>query len=196
MKRLLPTPHQKLIAKKLTEEIVSEERGFSDYWDEKNEQSVILFHSLNSPQQGVDTYSTVGLSSFPLMREGKETSVRTEIIGACGADFKKFDSIIATAAFCVINSGWFCAPGVIFPNIVSMYDASETLTDLYFCPPFLWEGRLSGLTIAEKKIAWLLAVPIARAEANFASHFGPAELEILFQKFDIDIFDLNRESVI
>lgn len=190
------TPHQKIIAGKLRNNLDSDECTFTDYWDDDQKESIVLFKAVNSPQNGVDTYSTVGLSAFPLLREGKEIKVRTEIIGACGNNFKHFENIVATAAFCIINSKWFCAPGVIFPDIVSMYKASNTLSDLYFCPPFLWDDRLSGLTVEKKEIAWLLAIPISRTEADFASAFGPAELEKLFQKADLDIYDLNRVPVI
>lgn len=190
------TPHQKLIAKRLSSELASDDKTYTDYWDDNRENSIVLFKAKDSPQRGVDTYSTVGLSGYPLIKDGKEIDVRAEIIGACASNFDAFDNILATAAFCIINSKWFCAPGVIFPDIVSMYKASSTLSDLYFCPPFLWDERLSGLVTEEKSIAWLLAVPISKPEAKFAASFGPAELEKLFVKADLDIYDLNRSSVV
>ena len=76
-----------------------------------------------------------------------------------------------------------------------MYQASNTLSDLYFCPPFLWNDRLSGLTTDEKELAWLLAVPISKDEAAFVSSFGAAQLEKLFEEADLDIYDANRASV-
>ncbi|USX11282.1 suppressor of fused domain protein [Oxalobacteraceae bacterium OTU3CAMAD1] len=189
------TPHQKIIANKISSEIFSDRKTYTDYWDDNREKSVVLFRAEDSPQRGVDTYSTVGLSAYPLLKDEKEIEVRTEIIGACRSNFKNFDNMIATAAFCIINTKWFCAPGVIFPDIVSMYQASSTLSDLYFCPPFLWNDRLSGLTTDEKEIAWLLAVPISKAEAAFVSSFGAAQLEKLFEEADLDIYDANRASV-
>lgn len=196
MIKLQPTRHQKLIAKKLNSEIESDKKSYVDYWDEDRKNSIVLLHAKDTPQIGVDTYSTVGLSQYPLFKDNKEIDVRTEIIGACSPAFENFDNIIATAAFCIVNTKWFCAPGVVFPDIVSMYSASNTLSDLYFCPPFLWDEKLSGLTADEKPVAWLLAVPISKAEAAFASSYGPAELETLFEKADLDIFDLQRSSVV
>ena len=35
--------------------------------------------------------------------------------------------ILSTAAFCIINSKWFCYPGAIFPDIVSMYLKSSKI---------------------------------------------------------------------
>jgi hypothetical protein len=103
---------------------------------------------------------------------------------------------MATLAFCVINSGWFCAPGVIFPDVVSMYKHSDTMSDIYFAYPFLWEERLRSTMIGDRKVAWLLAIPVSKAETEFAQSHGPDKLEDLFVEKGIDIYDLNRASVV
>lgn len=190
------TAAQKIIAKRLLSVAPSEAPSFTDYWDDEEKNSMVIFKSLNTPEVGTATYSTVGLCEHDLLIDEKDFNIGLEIITACSRDTPQLENIISTAAFCVINSRWTCAPGVVFPDIVSMYGVSKTLSDLYFCPPFLWNELLNDLFINGKKIAWLLAVPISKSEAEFASRFGPAALEELFEKENIDIFNINRNSVV
>ena len=89
-----------------------------------------------------------------------------------------------------------CASGIIFPDIVSMYEASSILCDVYFTYPFPWEEELKSVLIGDRQVAWLLAVPISKAESAYAQSSGPERLEACFEERAIDIFDLNRASVI
>ncbi|MFG6892039.1 suppressor of fused domain protein [Burkholderia pseudomallei] len=166
------------------------------YWDENRKSSVCILEAANRPQDGVTAYATIGLSDHPLMLKGREFDARVELVGACGSAFTGFSNVLATAAFCVINSGWFCAPGIIFPNVVSMYKASVTLSDIYFAHPFLWEQEFKSTLIGDLRVAWLLAVPVSKAESAYAQSYGPEQLEARFAERDIDIYDLNRASVI
>lgn len=65
-----------------------------------------------------------------------------------------------------------------------------------FVPPFLWEDELPTLEFEGRSIAWLLALPISDQERSFAESNGSDDLEDLFQQNQIDIFDLERPSVV
>ena len=165
------------------------------FGDEDGRSDVFILEAENSPQLGVKAFSTIGLSDAPLFLDGKEFGARVEILGACGASFPRFADVISSAAFCVMNSQWFCAPGAIFPGVVEAHGISSTMSDIYFAQPFLWE-KLETISVEGQEIAWLLAVPVSRAETEFAQTNGPEKLEALFSELDIDIFDLNRPSVV
>ena len=166
------------------------------YLDDNKQNGIFILEAKNRPQEGVNSYSTIGLSDNPLMCKGKEFGTRVEIVGACRAGFSNFENVIATTAFCVINSGWFCAPGIIFPSVVSMCKNSKTMTDIYFANPFLWGERLASTSFESRKVAWLLAIPISNKESEFAQVNGSDKLEELFSEQGIDVFDLNRASVV
>jgi hypothetical protein len=163
------------------------------YWDEDERSHVGLLSSADRPDRGVTTYSTVGLAEHPVHRNDEEMPFRLEFCGACRSEFAAFDQIIATAAFFVINSKWYCEPGMIFDGLVSMYDASSTMEHLLFLPPFLWED-LSEFHVDDLTVAWLLAVPISDAERGYAVRHDWNKLEDLFVERQIDIFDLERPS--
>ena len=174
----------------------------SRYWDEKNESFVDILVCQNRPSNAVQSVSTIGLSDHPLFeggveyRDGDGYLVRPEIVGACYKEVKEFPNILSTAAFCVINSKWFCAPGAIFPDVVKMYLPRIRTKHLMFYPPFLWEERLMTIQFDKLKVAWLMAVPISESEYRFAVDNTWHELGDLFAEQEIDVFDLNRKSVV
>lgn len=166
------------------------------HWDDNHQSDLYVLEAADRPQVGVTSYATVGLSEHPLIRDGQEFNVRVELLGACGSAYPGFEKILATLGFCIINSKWFCAPGVIFPGVVDMYGLSSTMSDIYFANPFLWDDNFKSSSIEGRMTAWLLAMPISKQETEFAAKYGPAKLEELFSAKDIDIFDLNRPSVV
>lgn len=166
------------------------------YWDEDKSNSIDLLSCNDRPQGGVVSYATIGLSDYALLKDGIDIGVRTEIVGACASSCTAFANIISTAAFCVINSKWYCAHGVVFPDIVSTYKCSSTMEHLFFVSPFLWEDEFKTLELDSKTVAWLMAIPISEAEYQIVESKGSDHLEDLFEEKQIDIFDINRPSVV
>lgn len=166
------------------------------FWDENNESFVDILTSSDRPEKGVSSYSTIGLSDAPLIRNGSEYPVRVEIVGACGSIFSGFDNALATAAFNIINSKMFCFPGTIFEDVITMYGISSTMQHFLFVPPFLWNNKLKTMSLKSKTVAWLLAIPISEQEMRYAEEKGSDALEQLFEDKQIDIFDLKRKSVV
>lgn len=187
---------QKALAKHTASALMVDKPPIFRYLDNEKKNEVHVLQAVNSPQQGVTSYATVGLSDHPLILQGNEFDARVEIVGACGSAYVDFGNVLATLAFCIINSRWFSAPGIIFPDAMQMYDPSLAMSDIYFAHPFLWGDRLKSIRLEEKNIGWLLAVPTSKEETSFAQRFGPEKLEALFTERDIDIFDLNRASVV
>lgn len=165
------------------------------FWDDDRRSFIDLLSVKDVPQKGVSTFSTIGLSAYPMGAESRP-DLGVEIVAACGSNFKSFDNALATAAFCVINSGWLCKPGVIFPDILEMYTVAGPMKHMAFFPPFLWEGELKTLQLPGRTVAWLLAVPISDDERQFAESEGVDALETLFEEKQIDIFNLARPSVV
>lgn len=165
------------------------------YWDEARKSHVDLISSSDRPYEGVVSYGTIGLSDHPLIQEEKEFPVRLELLGVSRDVYGEFPRMLTTAAFCVINDLWFCSPGSILRNAVDMYDSSLSMKHFMFVSSFLWEG-LEKMEFESKSIVWLLAVPISENERVYAEKNGTDALEDLFEKEQIDVFDLGRSSVL
>jgi len=174
------------------------------YHDNDNKSHIGILDCVDRPEQSMTAFSTVGCSDFSLYRNGevflddeKKKPVGVELVGACASKFDYFANALATAAFCIGNSRWFCAPGIVFPDVFAMHAKDAQLKHMLFVPPFFWDDTLPTLKLADKTVEWLLAVPISDAEMRFAEERRTSsDLEDIFEKKDVDIFDLNRKSVV
>ena len=193
MKKPKATDTERAVVKKAAAALGGGRPPVHIYWDEDEKSHVRLLNSADHPESGVTAYSTVGLSEHPVYKGDEEMPFRLEFCGACASHFDAFDRILTTAAMFVINSKWYCEPGMIFDDLVSMYDASSTMEHLLFLPPFLWD-ELAEFHVDDSTVAWLLAVPISDAERDYAVRHGWDKLEDLFVERQIDIFDLERPS--
>lgn len=162
--------------------------------DDAGSSSVDLLECADRPTPGVTSCSTLGLSDHPLVQDGAEYPARLEIVGASATDNELFGNVITSAAFAIINDQLFCCPGAVFPGLVEHYYPDLTTKHLFFVPPFLWQDELPTMRLATKTVAWLLAVPITDAEAAYAGQHGAEALEDLFERAQIDLFDLDRDS--
>ena len=122
----------------------------SRFWDDNRKGHVDILSCAEQPQNGVTSFATVGLSDFPLFDKGTEYPVRVEFVGASGNGFPKFDNALASAAFCIINTNWFCFPGAIFPNVLGGYGYSATLPHFFFTAPFVWGKEPRTLQFRDK----------------------------------------------
>jgi hypothetical protein len=164
--------------------------------DQAGRSFINVMQAADSPRRALTSYATFGLSDHPNKGGGKKKALPVEIVGACGSDIRGFEKAISTAAFNIINSHWPCFPGAIFPECLEMYGLSETMKHFFFIKPCLWTEDLEPLKLGKKTITFLLAVPISEEERQFAEKEGPAKLDALLEKKQIDIPDLRRRSVV
>jgi antitoxin YqcF len=167
------------------------------YHHDTEKVSVDLLRCVDRPYGEVTSYSTIGLSDSPMFKEDDmEFPTRLEIAGACATAAEFFPNILASAAFCIMRTQKLYSPGSVMPGYVREYYPSTTVPHLYFTAPFLWEDSLKTLDCGTKKVSWLLVVPISDGEQEYLREHGDNALEDLFEKHQIDIFDLNRASVV
>lgn len=165
------------------------------YWDEGNISSVDILSAVDRPFDGIKSYSTIGLSDHSIELIVDEIPLRVEFVGAGAACYEEFPNILATCAFNVINSRFSISYGEVFEDVINMYYPNIEMKHVLFVSPFLWED-LKTLEFSNKKVTWLSAVPISNNEYLFVKEKGTDLLEELFEREQIDIFDLERESVL
>ena len=159
--------------------------------------SVDVLECADRPQDGVTAYATIGLSDYPMYDDdGSEFPTRVEFVGACASDRDLFPNVLATAAFIVMRTNRLVYPGAVIPDCVSEYYKRATVPHLFFAAPFLWDEDLQTHKFGKKTVTWLLGVPITDAEGEFLVKNGDEALEALFEREQIDIFDLRRRSVV
>ncbi len=164
------------------------------FWDERKEHWVDLLDVRDRPSSGICTYSTLTLHETPNLLDG--TDIRVELAGVAPEDAGEFPNMLATAAFFVIKDRWLCAPGVVFPDLVTEYSLSPTLRHVLWVPPFPW-GHLGSIDMADNfAVHWLLAIPISDAERHLLVDQGFDTLEAALAGQEVPYFDLDRPSVV
>lgn len=169
--------------------------GVAKYWDDQHVSHIDILSTINQPFEGVSSYSTIGLSDYSIGYTGEEKPLRIEVIGAHATENNDFPNILATCAFNVMNSKQAISPGEVFQDIVALYYPDSEMKHILFTDPFLWKN-LKSIELPEKTVAWLLAVPISNNEYLYSLDKGIDALGDLFEQEDIDIFDIERKSVV
>lgn len=188
------TKENKIIARTILG-IFGGKPNVSRYWDDNYDSNIDILAALDRPFDSITSYSTIGLSDYSIGYSVEEKPLRVEIVGASASTFEFFPNILSTCAFNIINNQLPVSPGEIFSDVVKMYYPKSDMEHILFSSPFLWE-ELETIDFPEKKVTWLLAVPISTKEYLYADKEGTEALEDLFEQKNIDIFDLNRNSII
>jgi hypothetical protein len=164
------------------------------FYDDAEEHSIDLLSCTQRPNAGFASYSTVGLYRTPNTLD--DTDVRVELAGVCSIEATEFPNVLATAAFGIVKEHWLCAPGVVFPALLSDCGLSETLQHVVWVPPFPWE-ELAAVSIDDNlEVHWLLAVPISDSERQFLIDRGYDVFEALFSEHEVPYFDLDRAPIV
>ncbi|MCZ8535482.1 suppressor of fused domain protein [Psychrobacillus psychrodurans] len=188
------TKENKIIAR-IALEAFGGKSSVSKYWDEKKVSNIDILATFDRPYDGFTSYSTIGLSDYSIGYSVDDKPLRIEIVGACATTFKLFPNILSTCAFNIINTDLPISYGKIFKGIIKMYYPDSEMEHVIFTSPFLWE-KLKTIDFPDKKVTWLLALPISTKEFLFAEKEGTEALEDLFEKKEIDIFDVRRNSIL
>lgn len=87
-------------------------------------------------------------------------------------------------------------PGVVHPNVLNHYCPDIVLKHLLLVPPFVWESLPTSRDVDGLTVAWLMAVPIADSEVEFARLNGTQRLQEIFEQEQIDVFDIDQAPVL
>lgn len=149
------------------------------------------------PTAGVNSLSTIGLSDVPLFQpDGTPfTETRIELAGACHSRFDNMANMLFYTSYYIKTRRWLCCPDVVLEDVLTKFGYKGELRHLYFEEPFLWDG-FDNLDLADKKVAWLYAIPISENERAFIEGRSFVALDRKWQDDDVDIFDLSRRSAI
>lgn len=181
----------KIIAQKEFEVIGGKPQVFR-YWDDNKKNNIDVLSCADRPYRGVISYATIGLSNCELGLVSDGFSLRVELLGTCDGKEERFPNILATTAFEIMKKNK-CEYGHIIQDVIP--GTSSEMKHVYLMNPFLWES-FKAIEFEDKKIAWLLCVPISDKEKEYAVANGWEALEDKFEEADIDIFNLNRKSVL
>jgi hypothetical protein len=185
------TAAPKLVARELYRTWGNKPRIMRHY-DEDESHSISVAQCENSPFDGITAVGTVGLCDHDLGMG----PVRVELIGAFPTSFEYAPNVAATCAFNAFKDGAPTRPDSVHANVLALYGAGSDLPHILMADPYLWADGPNTLAYDDFRIAWLMMIPISEAERVFADTRGADILTTVFEKQQIDIFDLSRASVV
>lgn len=165
------------------------------YWDHMQRNSVDILSCADRPCEGVTSYSTIGLSEHSIGFTSDKLPLRVEIVGACASEVQSYSNVLANCALRIITLNNKCYPGAIFKNAIDISNIKREMEHILFVTPFVWDKSFTIINFPDKNVTWLNAVPISQTELEYAEDEGIEALEELFERHQIDIFNLNRQSV-
>lgn len=174
---------------------LSSAKRIRTHYDEKETSSVCIFYGDNVPCEGMVTYATIGVSDAELSINGIPLSQRIEILTAGLASDVLLPNVLATVAFDVLKDGREIYPGAVFEGAYAMYFPGKSIRHALFVDPFLWP-KISSLDLPGKYVTFLQMIGVSDQEAKLLEDMGYDSLTTLFEEKDLDIFDLNRRSIV
>ena len=196
MEEKMVSNDNKELAKYITT-IVGINRKIERFWDDKNQNYLDIFNCDDPVDINIKFYGTIGLSDYQNiieMGDGNK-NIPVEFIMAGYKEYDEIPNILSTCGFYLLKDKWNCQPGSVFMSMVDFYYEKE-MRHIMFVPPFLWEEKLEPLKLENKTVYWLLAIPISEAELQYRNKNGFDALQELFEESGINIFDLDRKSII
>ena len=178
-------------AKYLREKVPGDAVHVARHYDDGERNAIAIFTSENADGVGA---ATVGVMDCDQARPGKPP-LATEILLDGRGRPAHIANIAATIGFYIIKDGWRVAPGVTFSDMVSMYEPALCVKHVVFVPPFQWKHGLSRVTLGDRTIYPLLAVPITDAELRLIQEQGADVLQERWEQLSTDVLDWSREGV-
>ena len=166
------------------------------YYDADKKSKIDIYIGADRPDFGITTYSTIGLSEHRIgLTNASDEDIRVEFISICNSSVSDFANVLATCAFNILNDNYSCRPGTVYPDILNEYYDGLEMEHIYFTTPFLWDN-LESIKTDNKIVVWLMAIPVSSNELDYLKENGADALEDLFEKSNIDVFDIGRKSVV
>lgn len=157
--------------------------------------TVDILSCAGSPSANFTSYSTLGLSDHAMVNTQGEFLTRVELAATMESTAAGFHQVLGSAAFRVMQTHEVVRPGRVLLDYVAEYSPDTHLPHLYFTAPSFWGDALSSAVFGDKRVSWLLAIPVSDAELQYVRDHGDDAFERLLESRDADVTSLGRASV-
>lgn len=172
------------------------------YTDKKGNK-IEIFQIKNIIEKGINIFATIGVNEHNIDLKINNLDLGVEFIALSNKSFNqnsnidsKIPDILTTCSSCIKNSKYKCYPGAIFLDVIEYFYPNTDMKHILFTNLLPYMKDLKTLYLEDKVISWLLAVPISEEEYKYSLQHSIEELEILLEKHQVDIANLDRKSVI
>lgn len=188
---------EKTMCNALKETLGGEQRPFS-YQEPDAEHKLDILFAKNSPSRNYLTASTLGLVNRTTGYKDSESgrNIRAEIIMSSYGGTDMIGKILTTTGVGIFNAEIMYGYGTALKGVLEDYLPDSDMKHLFLMnPPPIWEKKFTVSELENDLITFLYALPISQAELEFMSENGIEALQDRFVEANIDMFDLERKSI-
>ncbi|PSL41050.1 suppressor of fused protein SUFU [Planomicrobium soli] len=149
------------------------------------------------PFEGATTYSTIGVSEYPLW-DAKHTRFFQEAIIISKKEFgvENIPGILMQVADRLLASKHLMLRGNVIGPAGPLFESSK-LEALYVTSPVYFNEEFYVFQqSSEKEVIMVWLVPITKNEAAYITEFGWEQFEELLEIVDPDLTDFHRDSIV
>jgi hypothetical protein len=183
-----------------------DQKSFSYFKSEDDGSSVDILFCKDTPAPQLLTCATLGLVNQEGKFKSNGKNIRVELLGLSTTEFgDTLGSLMAMLYKNIVDMNLTCAYGVIYSHVLDdLLPNSEMKHILFTTPPLFWDNALGTVDLDDENIlTWLYAMPISESEkafivqANANGDFknGMITLQEQFTLKNVNVFDLNRKSI-
>lgn len=146
-----------------------------------------------APYPGVTVFTTIGLMDHISRKEGG-FNLYCEVIAVAYTEFLKYKECVNSIVCELLKN-----PNKLheFSLITGVFKNTDIgMSSIFLTHPFIFDGKLDYFNKEDHGVGWLMAIPITEKEETFLQFNGTEALETLFEEHQVDIFNLNRPSVV
>ncbi|HRD75346.1 MAG TPA: suppressor of fused domain protein [Hyphomicrobiaceae bacterium] len=153
----------------------------------------------NEPRRKLVTLTTIGLSNHDF-RQGKAkaqarvTEERIEICSIVSERSKKFDLVVSSCAFFIMDGLIKPIPHEVWEEKCGMINGTKW-PHVFLCHAAAIDPRFATQEVSGVRINWLFAAMISDSEADLVQTHGGAELESRLVSLGSGRFAINRPRV-
>lgn len=175
-----------------------------EWVDTRDSVRVPVGIATGSPELGLTSYATLGLSDFSIdLRSDDGASLRVELVGVAREEADVFLNGFGKCAINIAGKSYQPMPGRILPNVFDDHSAVVSTPHGLLWYPFAWDTKFGALRIDQTEIEWLTVIPITDSEFSLVREVGAGfggkgveHLLDLFEERRVDVWDLTRASAV
>lgn len=165
------------------------------YYNDNKSKTVDIATFYNGYLRGKITTSTLGFSSRDTGLVVDEHPLRVELMAAADKEYDgDIQHILSSAAFEIMD-GIPIGHGMIVDNIIQWYIPNSQMKHCLFVTPQYW-SKYTSYFDNSTYVAWLCLIPISDVERMYIKRHGFDAFDKIMERRNINIFDLNRSTIV
>ena len=147
--------------------------------------------------QGLNSYSTLGLSNFGLASPISQKIIHHELfVSLANLDGpRNVPAVIQQLAEKTIDANCALIRGRVISGETGHVISGTPFTAFYVAAPVYWPDEFSVCEVGEMSVAFAWLVPITNRESEFVSRFGWSAFEDRLIEAELDMCDINRKEL-